>query len=251
MTLWTLSTPAFRPLAFTDGLIADQLDKNYPCSMHGLEGRNWRTYEEQGSTFYGFVIEGIAQIEHAEQRITLRSGTYFAIPDKFFVNLTGGRLLVIKRTGYRGVFMCGGPVEQKGRLRYIDGCTDSLLLPPPKKGDPCLNLLHFPPNIVQTAHTHPSVRCGIVVRGRGTCWAEGLGSVQLTPGMLWCIETHGPHLFQTKDSMSELVVIAFHPDSDYGPSDEEHPMLNRTIVEGISARHLDAIRTGDDVEVQS
>jgi hypothetical protein len=25
-------------------------------------------------------------------------------------------------------------------------------------------------------------------------------------------------------------VIAFHPDSDWGPTDEKHPMLNRTYL---------------------
>ena len=27
-------------------------------------------------------------------------------------------------------------------------------------------------------------------------------------------------------------VIAYHPDSDWGPTDVEHPMVNRTLVEG-------------------
>ena len=35
---------------------------------------------------------------------------------------------------------------------------DTLLLAPPKLTDPCLNLLHFPPGITQTAHSHPSLR---------------------------------------------------------------------------------------------
>ena len=27
-------------------------------------------------------------------------------------------------------------------------------------------------------------------------------------------------------------VIAYHPDSDWGPTHREHPMLNRTLVKG-------------------
>lgn len=38
-------------------------------------------------------------------------------------------------------------------------------------------------------------------------------------------------------------VIAYHPDSDFGPQDEDHPMVNRTIVDGVSASKLEAIRT--------
>jgi hypothetical protein len=28
-------------------------------------------------------------------------------------------------------------------------------------------------------------------------------------------------------------VIAYHPDSDFGPENETHPMVNRTLVGGI------------------
>ena len=38
-------------------------------------------------------------------------------------------------------------------------------------------------------------------------------------------------------------LTVFHPDTDYGPTHENHPMLNRTIVEGVSAREIDKIRT--------
>ena len=38
-------------------------------------------------------------------------------------------------------------------------------------------------------------------------------------------------------------VIAFHPDSDFGPTDIEHPMINRTIVNGVKASELENIRT--------
>jgi hypothetical protein len=32
------------------------------------------------------------------------------------------------------------------------------------------------------------------------------------------------------ESKSSLDVIAFHPDSDWGPTDGTHPMLNRTYL---------------------
>jgi hypothetical protein len=47
-------------------------------------------------------------------------------------------------------FALGGPCEAFGRLRYIDGCSDSLLVGPAVRGDPCLNHLHFPPGVSQT-----------------------------------------------------------------------------------------------------
>jgi len=38
-------------------------------------------------------------------------------------------------------------------------------------------------------------------------------------------------------------VIAFHPDSDFGATDIDHPMINRTIVDGVSANQIEEIRT--------
>ena len=40
-----------------------------------------------------------------------------------------------------------------------------------------------------------------------------------------------------------MAVIAYHPDSDFGPTHEVHPMINRTIVDGVSARLIEKIRT--------
>ena len=38
-----------------------------------------------------------------------------------------------------------------------------------------------------------------------------------------------------------MIVVAFHPDSDFGPTHEVHPMINRTIVEGVPASQLNSI----------
>ena len=55
------------------------------------------------------------------------------------------------------------------------------------------------------------------------------------------IPFEGNHKFRTFDS--EMRVIAYHPDSDFGPQDEDHPMINRTMVDGVSANKIDKIRT--------
>ena len=129
----------------------------------------------------------------------------------------------------RGLFQIGGPVEETGRLRYIDGCSDTLLIAPPMLGDPCLNLLHIPPGTHQTEHTHPSLRVGIVVDGAGVCRTPD-GETPLTPGLVFAIRTDGRHSFHTEDTA--LRIVAWHPDSDFGPTHAQHPMLNRTLVNG-------------------
>lgn len=160
-----------------------------------------------------------------------------------------GKWIYIARVGYDAPYLFGGPIEEKGRLKYIDGCSDSLLIPPVKKGDPCLNHLHFPVNINQTMHTHPTLRAGIVARGEGICrWYDEAGQLHhtpLRPGLIWIIPPDVKHAFQTFDKSMD--VIAYHPDSDFGPTDEEHPMINRTYVDGVSANQLPDIQTKEIV----
>jgi hypothetical protein len=60
--------------------------------------------------------------------------------------------------------------------------------------------------------------------------------------MLFCIHPEGKHKFRTGPD-SPMRVLAYHPDSDFGPTDQDHPMINRTMVDGISARELTAIHT--------
>ena len=142
--------------------------------------------------------------------------------------------------------MVGGPVEDRGRLKYIDGCSDSLLISPPLKGDPCFNLLHFPAGIDQTRHTHPTIRAGLIHKGSGVCHTQS-STEPLTPGKMFILYPDAIHAFSTLETEGMSLTV-FHPDTDFGPTHEEHPMLNRTIVDGISARHIDAIRTKELVE---
>lgn len=107
-------------------------------------------------------------------------------------------------------------------------------------GDSCLNLLYFPTGINQTLHTHPSMRVGMVIRGKGECITPE-GIIDLVPGRVFIIPAEGHHGFRTAES--EMSVIAYHPDSDFGPTHEFHPMINRTIVDGVSANAIEAIRT--------
>ena len=59
-------------------------------------------------------------------------------------------VVTVKRPRAGFPFQVGGPIEAMGRLRYIDGCTDSLLIPPWRRGEACLNHLHIPPGVEQT-----------------------------------------------------------------------------------------------------
>ena len=214
---------SFESFDLTHGLLSDLRDGPFPSVVWSWVGDALSLGD--GATHFGFVQVGPATLDCAAGTFALRAGMYFAVPGP--LRVAGGRGLVVSRLGHRGFFHVGGPIEERGRLRYIDGCTDSLLVPPVLRGDPCLNLLHLPPSTRQTPHTHPSIRVGLAVRGAGSCVTPE-GMVALMPGRAFVIHADALHCFQT--GPSELLVLAYHPESDFGPTHADHPMINRTIV---------------------
>jgi len=228
---------AFEPFKFNHGLLSTFNTDGFPTSLY-----SWRNEELElpdGPTYFGFVYEGTSTLATRAGQFHLSAGMYFSVPSGARV-VGKGSGIAVSRPGYRGFFQIGGPIEQKGRLKYIDGCTDSLLIPPILLGDPCLNLLYFPPGINQTQHTHPSNRVGMVARGYGECITP-TETIPLFPGQIFIIHADGLHSFRTTNS--DMTVIAYHPDSDFGATHENHPMINRTMVSGVSASVLQEIRT--------
>jgi quercetin dioxygenase-like cupin family protein len=231
--------------ALSSSMLAWSGSRNVRANV-GIEGTD--------ATHFGYVYSGQVSLLHAGHAWHIHAGHYFCVPGSFELVEADGAGVVMRRDGWRGLFSIGGPVERKGRLRYIDRCSDTTVIQPVRRGDPCLNLLYFPPGVVQTAHTHPSDRLGVVLSGAGTCIARNGGvdrRFDLIPGMVFCIPAEGRHHFAT-DQGDEMRVIAWHPDSDCGPTDDDHAMINRTIVDGVSARELRSIRTtgSDTLEVR-
>lgn len=246
------------------GLIFDDsLHESYPIAYYNVINGKGLT-PSSGKSYYGFVYDGYLVVTTQGLTHQICTYMYFSFTGPLILEGQGKAIFIevdhnngiYPQTAFHAMSVLGGPIEKKGRLRYIDGCTDSLLIPPVKMGDPCLNHLHFPPEIDQTAHTHPSHRIGIVASGHGEC-VTPFGNLPLTEGMIFVIkewngkdyaegldgEMHpiGTHKFKTFNRAMD--VIAFHPDSDFGPTDVDHPMINRTIVEGVSAKNLSHLQT--------
>jgi hypothetical protein len=221
------------------------------------------------STTFGFVYSGATKIKRLTGRETmmtasqtlesfLSKGMFFSCSDKCSIEGGSGFIITVHNARHKkkSMFTIGGPLqkdesnEYMGNLAYIDGCSDSILIHPTLFGYPCLNHLHFPKNVKQTQHTHPSGRAGIVFQGSGHCViidkkAKQMNKIHLKPGMVFVIPKDAPHAFETTNE-STLDVIAFHPDSDYGPTNTNHPMVNRTIVDGVSASKISSIQTSAD-----
>jgi quercetin dioxygenase-like cupin family protein len=207
-----------------------QRAQHYPVRLY-CHNPELETPLEADASHFGYVLDGEVKLELDDGRsYPLYPHSTFCAPGPARIR-GAGRVEVLTSFGHQAPLSLGGPVEAWGRLRYIDGCTDTVLVPPTKLGDPCYNALYFPPHTKQTQHTHPSLRAGIVVGGRGICRTPS-GDHPLEPGRIFLLPPECWHAFHTdscgEDEQAALTVIAFHPDSDFGPTDENHPMLNRT-----------------------
>src|SRR5438045_4159782 len=126
----------FSSYCLASGLLADFSSDEFPTRFSAWNETAW-TLGEDG-THFGFVYSGAAELSCASGKFALSAGMYFSVPAA--LRISGGSGILVTRLNYRGFFQLGGPIEARGRLRYIDGCTDSLLLAPVMRGDPCLNL---------------------------------------------------------------------------------------------------------------
>jgi len=187
-----------------------------------------------GSTLYGVVVEGTAWIYNGKlstKGVLLKSGRYFTASGEVVIRLeANSAVVVIEKANYTGADTVG-VVEPQGRLKYIDGCHDTILQGPIRFGEPVLNALYMPKGVNQTMHTHPSTRAGVVLHSEGAYAETPAAKHRLNKGTVFYLPQNGRHKFRTDEADTTLALVAFHPDSDFGPSDEVHPMINRTLVD--------------------
>jgi mannose-6-phosphate isomerase-like protein (cupin superfamily) len=213
----------FRAAEISDDLF---IDSNHDVPKYIVRGVARRRLElDPGQTHFGVIASGNARIVDKYGELELSEGMYFCVNDGEIHGTSIAAAILVISVHTTGLRQFGGPVEETGRLKYVSGCSDTLLLSPPRRGDPCLNHLHIPAKIIQTTHYHPSDRVGIILRGGGVCRADGR-AYELRPGLAWHIPAELDHNFES--DANGLDVITWHPDSDFGPTDEDHPMINRT-----------------------
>jgi len=209
------------------GCIFDDSCGVLPSRLLGFDRSGDASFGSETSTCFGIVKDEAVFLEYADRTWgALGEGYYFSVPGQFRLRGTG-RAAIFERIGFRGTFLMGGPIESHGRLAYIDGCTDSILVPPPRAGDPCMNGLWFPKGVKQTMHFHPTVRMALVLSGEGCCVTPD-GEIPLRRGYVFLLREMSAHCFHTCESSMSLVT--YHPDSDWGPTDANHPLINRTLI---------------------
>lgn len=199
---------------------------------------------DENSTHFIIVQSGEIEISHDGNVHRLRTGQFGSFPGA--LSLRGGAsALIVTSIGYTGATLIGGPIKQAGRLRYIDGCTSSILISPPVRGEPCLNYLHLPCKTSQTLHTHPTIRVGLILSGNGHC-DTNQGLLAFRAGTAFVIPPGVAHSFQSGEENMRIVI--YHPDSDSGPTHTDHTMLNRTFVDGNTAKAMTDIHTSSGVQ---
>lgn len=114
-----------------------------------------------------------------------------------------------------------------GNLTYIDGGTNTTAIGPSRLGDPVVNYVHFPANMYQTLHTHPSHRIGVIIQGAGKVELDN-ELYDVRAGETFFMRRNELHNFVTTDS--EVILYVFAPDSGTGPTDEINPLKIRTYI---------------------
>jgi quercetin dioxygenase-like cupin family protein len=219
---------AFKILPFSNDVVYKDCD----LSVRGFTGGRC-VIETDGTTFFVVVMDNVTIECFTVDRMYVSEGMYGCAVGPLDVRGSDCRVMLVTAKRYRGIYTLGGPVEETGRLKYIDGCTDTGLIQPLRLGDPCLNALYFPAGTRQTAHMHPSHRVGVVLYGEGICETP-ISSKPMRAGDMFIIPAGSVHRFITQEY--EMRIVAFHPDSEFGPTDERHQMLKATIIE--SQRHM-------------
>ncbi len=207
----------------------DRLATSYPSAALRIQNEKKIALPISFYTFYGYS-HGTGEIRVGAETWPLLKGQFFSLPIQTEEVVVAPETWVFAaiRVGFQGQKIPAGFIEKTGRLTYIDGCSDSLLIYPPRLGDPSLNYLYFPEQTSQSPHTHPSIRLGCVVHGSGFADLKS-GQLALTEGDIFCLDPQERHRFLT--TQSDMGIVVYHPDGDWGPTDHNHTMLNRTYLQ--------------------
>ncbi|ACU63487.1 cupin domain-containing protein [Chitinophaga pinensis] len=216
----------FQKLSIQTGVLYTNADRTPNYSIIGVSGN--KISLPPGVAYFGIVYQGHITVTDKFGTCTLSAGMSFVVSEGEVdaSRLPDGQGIIIRMENYKGLRQFCGPIEDEGRLKYLDNCYDTIIVSPAKSGDPCLNHLHIPKQVKQTPHTHPSDRVGIVIKGQAECILKN-ETTMLQPGHLWVIPPDCLHSFNTYNEAIDL--ITWHPDSDFGPTDDNHPMINRTV----------------------
>jgi hypothetical protein len=116
--------------------LLDSTNEWYPSVAVVVQDAEWQTLAH--STTFGVVLSGKSYVNDR----AIYPNEFFCLPSTEHQTISvDGRAALFVRLGFLGQHIVAGKIDPKGRVSYIDGCTDSVLVYPPRKGDACLNKL--------------------------------------------------------------------------------------------------------------
>ena len=209
-------------------------DDRWPLRITKLEAGESRAFDFTRGTYYIMLQEASyysdsVKLEHVNAAL--------AVNNHFTVKCGSGTAVVVEYMGLR-LLESRYYVQDRlgqGNLSYMDGGTNTTAINPGRLGDPVINYVHFPAGMIQTMHTHPSPRVGMVLRGLGYVetpeFEDGIQKVyNLKQGDVFFLNRNVEHFFSCPYENEDVVLFVFAPDSGTGPTDEVNPLKIRTYI---------------------
>src|SRR5688572_3400801 len=109
----------------TAGVIAEHDDGRFQTVLHGFTP-GAEVLLPEGYTHLGAVLDGELELRYQGRTRRLLAGDFFSVVGPATV-VGAGRGMASAARDYNGFNVFGGPMDPMGRLRYIDGCSDTLL----------------------------------------------------------------------------------------------------------------------------
>jgi hypothetical protein len=107
--------PSFVSFSWTNGLLFDDSRSQFPTKLHALVGENTLNFKP-GSTYFVYQYTGMSVIG---------TGAH-SLPEGYFASCTADKkyifgnpeckAIIVERIDSNGVYLLGGPIEDKGRL---------------------------------------------------------------------------------------------------------------------------------------
>lgn len=226
--------------------------RTYTNIHNGKEGNHQIRLPAVDGGVYGVVTQGSVLLAENQTFHTIKAGHFFTTKKgaKFQLEDPQTVIVTVQFEQYKGVFTLG-EIPSFGNLGYINGAYNRVLSGPQMKGLPCLNSLHIDVPIDQTAHTHPSTRVGVIMDGNieARIYRNEDDKLPrkliLAKGDVFVMKPDTIHSFHKTDAQGDnpMHLVAFHPDSETGPTHEVAPMMTNSLVKGVSASDIPEIHT--------
>ena len=119
------------------GLQVYSIQPDLVCNLVGDRPAILKTWQNNSleltaeGTHFGFIYQGHPKLFRSNgENYRLHPLMYFSLPGGGLIEGRDSSGMVISCCQHQGMFTIGGAIEERGRFAYIDGGTNSLLIPP-------------------------------------------------------------------------------------------------------------------------